>query len=138
MTPNELYKRDWKEGDRVILNKDNLPEAGLNDWEAEVFEKAEWIKIKNHGFIQSDYRRYWQLASVWFLDKPVMIIRNAGREGDDRQDRFITDVPLFWQMVAYLQVLKVHRGEPPKDTVNPDKDIPNLTEFYGNSLNDFR
>lgn len=138
MTPNELYKIPGDEPpDKYLLNHDNLPEVWPVYYEPEVLDKADWIKIINHGYHQFDYRRYWQLASVWFMDKPVMIIQEAGREGDDHRKRFITDVPLFWQMAGYLQALRVFKNEPPKDAIDPDRDDPKLTEFYGNELREF-
>jgi hypothetical protein len=138
MTPNEIYKLDdGEEEDKSILcgiHYNHIPEAGLDRDDHEIFDRADWITIKIHGYHEYDYRRYWRLASVWFMNKPVMIIQNAGREGDDHSARFITDVPLFWQMIAYLQSLKVFNHELIKDAIDPDKDNPNLTSFYDLSL----
>lgn len=48
--------------------------------------------IKHHDF---DERRFWRLATVWYKKKPVMVIQNAGREGDDFVRRYITDAVQF-------------------------------------------
>lgn len=66
-----------------------------------------------------------------------MIIRNAGREGDDFCDRFITDYKLYQDMVKYLATLiKPNSQMKPADGEirKLNDDIPNLTDFYGNDL----
>lgn len=86
--------------------------------------------IKNHCF---DGRRTWTLATVWFKDKPVMVIQNAGREGDDHYERFITDAVLFKEMVDHIKSLK-EQDEPLMGVVDLDQDNPALTSFYGYDL----
>lgn len=70
-------------------------------------ETQERVITKVHMHFTRDFRRYWQLASVWFVDydgteKPFMVIRNAGREGDDFADRIITDVETLLIAEHYL------------------------------------
>lgn len=75
------------------------------------FEK-ENIKIftKIHMHYKRDTRRYWRLASVWYIDEenneiPFMVIQNAGREGDDYSARIINDKRTFIEAVNYLRSL---------------------------------
>jgi hypothetical protein len=65
-----------------------------------------------------------------------MIIRNAGREGDDHRSRFITHPARYSDLLKYLATLA---NPAPKealggDVVPLDQDIPKLGEFYGESL----
>jgi hypothetical protein len=101
------------------------------------------VKIKWAAFRRSDPRRFWAIGSVWITaevagdDKPVMIIRNAGREGDDSSQRYIIDPEAYIEMVAYLWSIAMYVG--PKRTLEDqayalNTDIPELTEFYGDKL----
>jgi hypothetical protein len=54
---------------------------------------------KHHNF---DERRVWRLASVHVRDRPVLIVRNGGREGDDEASRFVFDMYLYAELVELL------------------------------------
>jgi len=51
---------------------------------------------------RKDYRRYWRLSTVWYQDHPVMVIGNAGREGDDSSVRFVTDVDRYGVLIKAI------------------------------------
>ena len=91
--------------------------------------------VKHFNF---DHRRYWRLATVWFDDEPVMVIQNAGREGDDHAKRFITNAGLFGQMVQYIDAQCAAENEVVIEQLDADLDIDGLDSFYGNSLSDFQ
>lgn len=101
-------------------------EAAYNAIEA---EKLIELRILRHTDI--DYRRYWRLVTVWFDDLPVMVVQNAGREGDDHSRRFITDSRHFHEMCKYIGT-KFQNPRTVK-AVDPNKDMPELTTFYGDS-----
>jgi len=111
--------------------------------ECELYENSQLTKVvqervrikflKDHNF---DFRRIWRLATVWFDDKPVMVIQNAGREGDDHRTRFITDVSRFNDMCDYIKALCVTKCSVYTDVVDADSDIENLTYFYGYDLSE--
>lgn len=94
------------------------------------------VVVKEHGYHNFDGRRFWRLASVWYNDKPVMIIQNAGREGDDHAKRFVTDGKLYSDMVYYLFSLEKKPDVKVNDIIADDIDIPELTCFYGHSLDE--
>ena len=153
MTPNDLYKRMPEDShyDISILvgcYYNHIPEVQCQTWnlDEDKARKDERIMFKVYKDFDFDGRRFWRLASVWvrvglhggtMMYKPVMIIRNAGREGDDFQDRIITNHELYQDMIKYLATLVK-----PNDQIKPDEkeirdpnvDIPDLTEFYGNEL----
>jgi hypothetical protein len=54
---------------------------------------------KHHNF---DFRRVWRLASVHVRDRPVLIVRNGGREGDDEASRYVFDLFLYAELVELL------------------------------------
>jgi len=93
--------------------------------------------VENHQF---DTRRIWVLGSVWYKGKPVMVIQNAGREGDDHAKCFVTDVTMYCEMVQHLlvQCAKNTKVELQADEkisiVDIEAEIPNLTEFYSYDL----
>jgi len=144
MTPNELYNRVPQHShydlDMLIgFYYNHIPEI---EEVSDANEKEQRVLIKEYKYFDFDGRRYWRLASVWFDDndladlrhKPVMIIQNAGREGDDHDGRFITDEKLYMEMITYLRSLVKDRPFQTSDVVDPDVDINNLTSFYGNEL----
>lgn len=98
-----------------------------------IFDDIEVKIIKKFNF---DGRRYWMLAAVWFDGNPIMVIQNAGREGDDHHARFITDPENYKKMLSYIKSMI-----PWKDVeiphCDPDQDIVGLDSFYGNSLNGY-
>ncbi len=144
MTPNELYMR-IPENSHYDLEYligfyyNHIPEI---EEISDANEKEQRVLIKEYKNFDFDGRRIWRLASVWFDDnnladfghKPVMIIQNAGREGDDRTGRFITDEKLYMEMIIYLRSLVKEDRPITSDVVDPDVDINNLTSFYGNEL----
>lgn len=139
MTPIDLYKMTPIEETTELYDLagyiyNHVEELDIFSYlySSDVSERNTKVKIKiykNHCF---DGRRIWRLASVWFEDKPVMIIRNAGREGDDFHDRFITDKELYLLMIDYIRSLMPR--EDSIETVSKFDDIPNLDEFYGHKL----
>ncbi len=68
------------------------------------------VEVRVLAYVNFDGRRYWQLATVWYRDEledgplwvPFMVIQNAGREGDDHSDRFVTDSALYAKAVRYI------------------------------------
>lgn len=66
---------------------------------------------KHHDF---DARKVWRLASVHVDDKPVMIVRNAGREGDDHADRYVFDLYHYRDMIDRLGRLPSDRLDGPR------------------------
>lgn len=135
MTPNELYKTK-AESETSDLDEicgfyyNHVPEAGEDEgWQ---YQGTGRVKIKNIKYFSYDERRIWRLATVWFDDIPVMVIQNAGREGDDHSKRFVTDSESLLKMADHLRSL-VYVNEEIK-TVDCDSDITELTEFYNQSL----
>lgn len=160
MTPAELYQRptqyiSYNPQELVGCYYNHVPEisdsfAGV-PWldhrepnkappEGLTPERArfEYRIIKHFDF---DYRRYWRLATVWFDNRPVMITRNAGREGDDHRSRFVTcSSTLYIDLIKYLtDLIMEHNTYTPaiEDFVGINTDVPTLTEFYGNSLDGY-
>lgn len=92
------------------------------------------VEIKTLKDFYFDERRCWSLRTVWFEGKPFMIIQNAGREGDDHRQRFITDVETYKKFVDYAKSLTDSQEYYLEDLIELDKDYPNLINFYGNDL----
>ena len=100
------------------------------------YEDSDRISIRIYKEFDFDGRRFWRLASIWLDDSPVMIIRNAGREGDDHVSRFVTDRKKYIELVAHILSLKRLEEDDIncEDVVEPDAEIKDLLDFYGNSL----
>lgn len=138
MKPSELYalevKEVWK--DLWVLNGcyyHHVPELEAV-WSMLDFSKNEKVELRVFGHVNYDTRRFWLLAGVYFDGHPVMVIRNAGREGDDHHSRFITDGGRYFDLVKYLAGLANPKRDVPLDVVDVEKDIPDLCSFYGESL----
>lgn len=139
MKPSELYAR---EPEKVNMDTsvlfgcyfNHMPEI-QDGWQYNYLELANsHIQIRYYKNYSYDGRRIWRLASVWFDDKPFMIIRNAGREGDDHASRFVTDVNTYRAAVSYLRSILPPQFQEISNVVSVDDDIRDLTTFYGDSL----
>lgn len=144
MKPSELYNRTPKSttGDISILRSysyNHVPE--IEDYfnnNGDLEDKNTKIQIKIYKHFDYDFRRFWRLASVWFEGKPVMIIQNAGREGDDHKKRFITDESAYISMVQYIKsLLPVLFETKIEDVVDPEEEIDKLDKFYDGELNGY-
>lgn len=127
-TANDLYsltpKRVSRDLYRVLRHTPEIDNTGIPDDLYDDNPRVENRILEHEDF---DYRRYWHLSTVWFDNKPVMIVQNAGREGSDHSARFITHPENYIDMVSYLLSI-TNRDE--YDSVDPDQDIPELTRFY--------
>lgn len=146
-TPNMLYEL---EPERVITEGilsindlllwghgfNHIPEIEVDNYMfSSSFSETDKIEVRIYKDFNFDHRRFWRLASVWYEGKPVMIIRNAGREGDDHSSRFVTDSAQYYKMIYHILTLRVFDVEETyNDTVDPDTVVPKLLEFYENSL----
>ena len=130
MTPENVNKDI---GDLKGCYYDHLPEIQESLWS--VHSKNEKVEIKVLKNFCFDGRRIWSLKTVWYDGKPVMIVQNAGREGDDHRYRYITDKASFNLMVDYLKSLfppSFDSGE--GELISPDEKLEDLYTFYGNDL----
>ncbi len=91
LTPNDVYDLPYdSEVDHnpeilVGCYYDFLEGSAIDSYDLQYgsCESSVRLSIRTHKYFNFDGRRFWRLASVWFDNKPVMIIQNAGREGDD-------------------------------------------------------
>ena len=116
----------------------HLPE--LNEWEWWPFEESECrgVDILVMREIVDDHRRFWRLAVVRLDGEPVMVIQNAGREGDDHKDRFVVSNARVAALVARLreELTLTHEEDPPPREHDLDEQIPGLTAFYNHRIED--
>lgn len=149
MKPSELFNREpvkieYPFEEEIIYSLEplvgcyynHIPEFPLSTHDIKGFKKSDRIRIdyyKDHNY---DVRRIWRLCSVLFDNEYVMIIQNAGREGDDYSERFIVDKTAYDNMIEHLCCISVlnTEDESSKCCVDIDKDIPSLDNFYGDSL----
>lgn len=112
----------------------------LTDWDMIPFEDpGRRVELRFYEDHNVDHRRNWVLAAVWFvnsrdgIDRPFMIVQNAGREGDDHAARFITDEATYKEAARYLKSLcpPEHYDATTEGVVGIDDEVENLTEFYG-------
>lgn len=144
MKPSELYSRKPEESSHDLeylmgCYYNFIPEVT----EAEmmyngVLKENTRVEIRVYKDFDFDGRRFWRLCSIMFDERPVMIIQNAGREGDDHTARFITDLDAYKKMIGYIRtLLPAPAMEDVEDVVSEDDNIPDLTRFYGNELDGY-
>ena len=151
MSPEELYARTPEE--IVQWNDDTwtlgqyfhgayfnfIPE--LPDHICQLFDPKNRIEFHIYKDFNFDGRRFWRLCGVWYKGKPVMILQNAGREGDDYSESFITDFIQYKRMTKYLRKHATMHDDTKEDDeriVDPSVDMGiKLTEFYGNELDGY-
>lgn len=138
-TPNQLYKRT---PEKVTHDVTHLSGCYYNhvievcdDFQFHSCDiKTDRVEIRFLKDFHFDHRRVWQLATVWFDLKPVMVIQNAGREGDDYHARFITDPKTFSEMCSHLRQLIAVDAMAIPNIYDADAEVPGLTDFYNNDL----
>jgi hypothetical protein len=144
MTPNDLYSRMPVSVDVGIGNLfgcyfNHIAEidsmvAGDYDYKYGVDHSMfTLVEVRDVFYYNFDGRRFWRLATVWFKNEPVMVIQNAGREGDDHHERFITNADAYKAMLSYIVSL-LPVSETTVTAVDPSQDIPNLDSFYDHTL----
>jgi len=144
MKPKELYKRTPEKIDKDInvlhgCYYNFIPEVQGFDFCQDIPDGAnELVEIHYYKDFDFDGRRFWRLAAVKYNGEFVMIIQNAGREGDDWTERFITNFEFYVGMVGYIQTLvPTSRIDTNGDYVSPNTDIKGLDDFYGNNLDGY-
>lgn len=136
MTPNEIYKLPVESVETDLSGLIGCYYNHVKESGVEAFvEGAEGVEVRVIKHFNFDFRRYWRLATVWFEDKPVMVIQNAGREGDDFSRRVITDQAAFRDLCKYVASLAGVDEPEETEVLAPDADLDQWDEFYGNSLN---
>jgi len=134
MKPSELYKLKeiGVETDIYSLRKCL---DGLDDLSYEGVESIEGLEQRIHGFHSFDGERSWELSSIWYKDRPFMVLQEAGRGGDDHVETFLTDKEVLKELkLKIAELLDQH-----KKTISfsPDEDIEDLDCFYGHELSEF-
>lgn len=137
MKPSDLYKLMPEDSHHNVdilsgCHYNHIPDVDLDDVDIDQVEKDQRVLIKVYKEHTYDYRRFWRLASVWFDNEPIMIVQNAGREGDDYTNRFITNTKQYYELVSYLRTLLL--DEYKEKEYDPNEDISNLTRFYNDSF----
>jgi len=113
----------------------HLPELNNYDLNHELAEATKRIEIRQLAYDCPDGRRTWELDTIWFDGKPVMVVNSSGRDGDEYSERFITDGDTFAAMVRFLQ--EFIEDATVTGFVKANAIIPAMTEFYGRTLHDF-
>lgn len=134
MRPKDLYKcppisvtKECYALSRHIVDVDSCV-----DW-----EKNKYVELRHYANECFDGRRGWELFSVWFKHKPVMICQAAGRENDDHTDEFITHAKRYVQMKQYIMSISESGDEEEVDEVSVVADDPTITKFYNCELSQF-
>lgn len=152
MTPEELYARD---PEKIVnpfdMAKDymtdylisyyynHIEEINLEPLDICYVGSSDKVEIRIYKDFNFDSRRFWRLCSVWFENEPIMIIQNAGREGDDHAERYITDRVKYREMITHIESLirlKLDLSKLNNDVIEANSDVPALTSFYGNALDE--
>ena len=126
-----LSLTDW------VLRRDWFPE--IDSYHLETTEVLELLAAENRLEVRQvlhrniDGRRYVWMNTLWFDGKPVAIVQNAGREGDDHRRRWVTDRESFNQLLAYL----LSRAPLPEvdEFADPDEERyeEEVFHFYGDN-----
>jgi len=133
MKPSELYARTPSAVSyNLYLLSRVLEEEGLYNIDpGSRNQKLRKVEIRIYKDFVFDDRRTWTLLSAFFEGKPVFILQQAGREGGDHTETFITDREQWLGLIYYARSLCPEDDNPVYD---PEEDIENLDQFYGCSL----
>jgi hypothetical protein len=126
MQLKELYQQPVQQ---TTLDLDAFHQVSGHHFNEELPNSRVEIRILQHIYI--DGRRYWELATVWFDNKPFGVIQRAGREGRDHREAFWTDADIFAEALLYLySLVVVHKENKPKIT-SLEFNESKLVDFYG-------
>ena len=138
MTPAELYVMTPESVDHDLFSLagcyyNHLPEAGedSSEW---ICCKSDRVEVRHIKYFSYDGRRFWRLSTVWFENEPVMVIQNAGREGDDFHRRIVTSQTGLLLMANYILSLIPPDNTESIEVFDPNQEVEGLTEFYNQSL----
>jgi hypothetical protein len=135
LTAPVAYTRHSVYGLDDFINDDNTNyqiffHADAND-KIEAEQRIRTDYIVDHCF---DGRRCQTMAIVKFDGEPVFVYQRAGREGDDHKQMWIISKPRLKQMRDYVRTFF---PEPDNQEETPlDKEMPEISIFYGNSIAD--
>ena len=133
MNANDIYKsKVISQGNFWEIEEHLHPELLGANIDYGIFPQDK-IDVRCHFFHNVDGRRYYKLSSIWFEKFPVMIVQNAGREGTDHEARFITNLDLYNRMIEFIRSFDTREVY---DIYNVNDEIPELTNFYGVSIDD--
>lgn len=133
-TPNEFYQMEpIKTSYKLYGIDDHLEELYTEDGYIPDLEQSR-ILIKYYMYERIDHRRVKIFGSIWFDNNPVMLFRNAGREGRDERSRFITNESLYWEMLDYIRSLLGYSKPGVRDVIPLDEPCPQLHVFYGDVI----
>jgi hypothetical protein len=137
-TPGELYalkptRVDY--GSYHTLSVHLTNEVDTYDLDSDAMEASK--RFETRTIVDHDYdgRRGWTLQTVWFDGKPVMVVNNSGRDGDEYHDRWITDGEAFGKMVAWLRTFQPESEQ--TGFAEASQVIPAMTEFYNHTIHDY-
>lgn len=138
-SPADIYAMEAESitSDVYGMLDDHVNEYSPYDLDCDAIEKDGKLQIKTIKYHNYDGRRDWDLRTVWFDGNPVMIIQNAGREGDDHKARYITSKDYYIKMVQYLATFLAEdtHGGVTDDVVDINHRHPQYGFFYGQHLN---
>lgn len=120
MTANELYNIKPKSVTKELYNLHKHIDELDSFCNYEANERVEVKEIISYCF---DGRRVWDLSTIWFDGNPVMVIQEAGREGEDHVADYVTDKERYREMIQYLRSLEEEDDN--YSFLEPDKDEPN-------------
>lgn len=115
----------------------DFPDHNLNFFDMQHEQKPVRLVKKTHVSYCFDGERVWMLSSMWLDGKPFMLIQNAGRGGDDHQERFITNSELYDAAVVYLQSLVKSEPSYKHELYQEDYNDEEVTSFYGHHMEEF-
>jgi hypothetical protein len=138
-SPAELYAlkpTDVDYGSWHTVNVHLSENISVYDIDLDAVEKTQRMETRTLVDHCSDGRRTWTLQTVWFDNKPVMVVNSSGRDGDEYHERWITDAPLFGKLVTFLKSF-MPKPEVSSEFVEASTKIPAMTEFYNGTIHDF-
>jgi len=106
-----------------------LDDAACTQMEQEGRFKVRCIFERNF-----DGDRFADMHTIWFDDKPVMVVRDGGRGGRDYRDRKVTDKAAFIELAQYIRS-KLNTEVDVDDLVDPEAKMypEELFNFYGST-----
>lgn len=130
LKPASVSYDPWRVVDVHLRN-----EISPYDFDNDAVEATNRVETRTLVDLCYDGRRTWTLQTVWFDDKPVMVVTSSGRDGDEYHDRWITDGAAFHDLVRFLHSFV--KEDAPTDFVEASAKIPAMTEFYGHTIHDY-
>jgi hypothetical protein len=129
MKPQDVYDAPFLRETREVYGLSEFLDGV--DCSNEGLDNQVRVNLRTHFSPYIDGTRHATMQSIWFDDKPVMIVKHGGRPDREHSHRYITDLPAYKEMVGYLKSMEeIEEYWVEQEVFEADQDVEDLDRVY--------